>query len=851
MKQTILIASLALLGVGCSNFDYEKHANSVVVKQGEIVTEITVMNDEIMRVNKSYADAPERKIPEYVVEIEPQGVEWRLSESGGNLIVESGAIRAKMNEQGEISFETKEGKSLTSEVGSNTYINKVGDGDYAVAQAFASGDEALYGLGQYQNGLINWKSTPVTLMQWNQEIAVPFVVSTAGYGIYWGNYGITQFNYPENEIALPEVVNEERKIRRGKFTPQKSGVYNFLVDSPTPLKNNRRLCAINLLIDQDTVVSYTTMWAPDSFAGRKELKAGTEYTVTLEDWGAQVDDAKVLYNEPDHSMTTFSSDHGESLDYYIICGENPAKILNSYGVLTGKAPLLPLSSYGFWHCREAYRTQAELLKNAHEYRRRQIPVDNIVQDWDYWPKGTRCPEWSRDRYPDPKGMVDELSRLNMNLLVSVWPGVNSKSHVERYNLKKIDNGSYINAYDDEVCDNFYKMLSDSMYKIGVRSIWIDGSEPATVPPAESETGVGNFEKVTSIYSQRVTGGVYEGHRKEFPDKRVVNLTRSGFSGQQRYGTIVWSGDIDGTWKQYREQIPAGLNTTMAGLPYWTTDIGGFFRNMTHSNTIDQDQYRDPNYLELLTRWFEYGTFCPIFRIHGFKSQTEVWRYGKQFERIARKYIDLRYQLMPYIYSEARKVTTDGAPIMSPLAYQYPEDKNLWNIDDQYLFGESMMIAPVTEYKAREREVYLPEGVWHNFWNGAKIKGGRSITASAPIDEMPIFVKGGSIIPFGAKVQYAEEPNDEPMLLKIYSGGDATYRLYIDDYNSYGYEDGEYSEIIVAYNEFKKIVVIKAAEGSHIDFKSNPRKFVIEMAGVKGRSGVHTFNGDKLVISCAR
>ncbi len=334
MRKIFLIPALALIGVGCSKFDYEKHANSVVVKQGDIITEITVMNDEIMRINKSYADAPERLIPEYVVEIEPQGVDWKLSEKGGNLIIESSALRAKMNEQGEISFETKCGRSLTSEVGSNTYINKVEDGDYAVAQSFTSGDEALYGLGQYQNGLINWKDTPVTLMQWTQEIAIPFVVSTAGYGIYWSTYGITQFNYPENEVELPEMVNVERKIRRGKFTPKKSGVYNFLVDSPTPLKSNRRLCAINLIIDRDTVVSYSTMWAPDSFAGRKTLEAGKEYTVTLEDMGAQVDDAKVLYNEPDHNMTTFSSDHGESLDYYIICGENPSKILNSYSVLT-------------------------------------------------------------------------------------------------------------------------------------------------------------------------------------------------------------------------------------------------------------------------------------------------------------------------------------------------------------------------------------------------------------------------------------------------------------------------------------------------------------------------------------
>ncbi len=849
MRRNVLISTLALLCVGCSNFDYEERANSVVVRNGEIITEITIIDDEIIRVNRSYADAPERQIPEYVVVKEPQGVDWSVEERGDNLIIESDKIKAIMNQQGELSFETEDGEKLTSEIADKSFINKVGEGDYAVSQAFSSGDEALYGLGQYQNGLINWKNTPITLAQWNQEIAIPFVISTAGYGIYWSNYAVTQFNYPESEIELTDMVDKERNIRRGKFTPKVSGAYNFLVDSPTPKRNNRRLCAINMLIDQDTVISYSTMWAPDTFAGRKELTAGVEYTITLEDWGAQVDDAKVLYNAPDNDRTTFSSKHGESLDYYIICGDKPSEIMESYGELTGKSPMLPLSSYGFWHCREAYRTQADLLENAREYRRRGIPVDNIVQDWDYWRKGTRCPEWDRARYPDPKGMVEELDHLNLNLLVSVWPAVDSKSHVERYDLKKLNSGSYINAYDSETRDNFYKMLSDSMYRIGVQSIWIDGSEPATSPVGDCATGVGNFEKVTNIYSQRVTGGVYDGHRKEFPNERVVNLTRSAFSGQQRYGTIVWSGDIDGTWEQYREQIPAGLNTTMAGLPYWTTDIGGFFRNMTHSNTIDQDQYKDPSYLELLTRWFEYGTFCPIFRIHGFKSQTEVWRYGSEFERIARKYIDLRYQLMPYIYSEARKVTTDGSPIMSPLAYQYPKDKNVWNINDQYLFGESMMIAPVTQYEARERVVYLPDGEWYNFWTNERVNGGNSITAEAPIDEMPIFVRAGSIIPFGAKVQYATEPNSEPTVLKIYAGEDGEYSLYIDDNTSYDYENGDFSEINISYDDDEHEVEIELADGAHIDFNNHPHKFVIEMiGGEKFSSEVHLFTGDKITIT---
>ncbi|MFR9651956.1 MAG: TIM-barrel domain-containing protein [Rikenellaceae bacterium] len=830
-----------LLASSCSNIEYERDENSVTVVNGEMTIQMRIINDNIIQVKKRLTTAAPEQIKECVVQLEPQDVDWRVRERGGNLVVETEKIRASLSQDGEISYTTAQGKPLISELSDGTYITPITEFDNEVAQSFSVGDEALMGLGQYQNGLMNWRNTPVRLQQYNQEIAVPFVVSTAGYGIYWSNYSVTDFNLPQNRMEFPEVVDAKKMIKRGKFTPTKSGTHYFLVDSKTPKKVNRRLGDVKLIFDQDTVINYQTMWFPDSFSGRADLVAGKEYEVTFIDTGAQVD-GEVLYSEPDYNRTRFSNLHGESIGYYIIAGETPAEVVGEYSSLTGKAPLFPLSAYGFWQCREAYKTQEQLLDNAKEYRKRGIPVDNIVQDWDYWSSG-RAPEWDRSRYPNPRQMLKDLDAMNLNLLVSVWPSVNVNAIRERYNLKMMEESSYIDAYDRESAHGYYRALSDSMYKIGVQAIWTDGNEPIIEPAPESRTAAGEFRQVANTYSLHIAKALYEGHREEFPDKRVINFSRSSFSGQQAYGSMVWSGDVDGSWEQFREQITAGLNLTVAGIPYWTTDIGGFFRNMTHCNTIERDQYNDPNYRELLARWFEYGAFCPMFRIHGYQTETEVWRFGAEFEAIARKYIDLRYQLMPYIYSEARKVTENGSVIMSPMAYQYPEDKKVWNIGDQFMFGESIMVAPVTEYGARNREVYLPEGDWYNFWNDEKIEGGKRITVDAPLDQMPLFVKAGSIIPFAPKVQYATEPTNEPTTLKIYPGKDATFTLYYDDYTSYDYEQGRYSVIKIEYDSSNQRVTFDTPKGNYIDFANSPIEFNIEIAGTK-QSKSHRYNGAK-------
>ncbi|MDX2432733.1 MAG: glycoside hydrolase family 31 protein, partial [Bacteroides sp.] len=660
------------------------------------------------------------------------------------------------------------------------------------------------------------------------------------------NYSETEFNYPEHEVEFTRTIDEERRIRETIFKPELSGVYSFMLES-NRVKQKTKNPEILVDIDGDSNINYSTFWGPVCFSGQKYLEAGKEYKVTLQNTNG-IEPGRLLYNGPDHNKTVFSSPAGNAIDYYFVHGDGPAEIISEYQRLTGKAPMFPKTAYGFWQCRERYHDQAELLENAREYREREIPVDNIVQDWFYWPEGTKGPEWDRERYPDPQALNAELASLNLQLMVSVWPEVKNTPLLEKYNLEKykLEGTNFLDFTVPGVGERYYRMLSDSMFHFGVSSIWLDGTEPEQKPAYDFPTAVAPFEEVANCYSLLVTKSMYEGKRKEFPGERVFNLTRSAYAGQQRYGATSWSGDIEASWEQFSEQIAAGLNFTMAGNPYWTHDIGGFFRDSKSINPEYDNQYTNEEFIELLTRWFQFGTFNPIFRIHGYVSETEIWRYGKEFEDIARKFIDIRYQLMPYIYSEAWRVSSKGTLMMSPLVYQYPDDKNTWGIKDQFFFGESLLICPVMKYKARSRELYLPEGNWYNFWTGELIGGGDNINAPAPMDEPPIYVKAGTILPIGPKIQYATQKSEEALRIKVYPGMDAEYTLYFDDNESYEYERGVYSELLITYSDSGKEIKINSGSDKFIDFEQNPMDLIIEMEGADREDTVR-YIGDEIKI----
>ncbi|MFR9582427.1 MAG: TIM-barrel domain-containing protein [Rikenellaceae bacterium] len=867
MKRNLLfILVLTLLAVSCQSFAYEveKGENSVRIYQDRLIIDLTIVDAGIIHVKKSPVGEQAYTSPDLVTQLEPQGVKWSLKQSKNRLTIKTENLSVGVNSDGVIEYIDARGKSLVAETPEMTLDPE--STTAAAVQSFTVGDEALYGLGQFQSGIMNWKHVPMTLRQYNQEAAVPFIVSTKGYGILWNLYSVTDFNPAENEISFDEkkaevakalgydandidvenvvkskaTVDKKANIRETTFTPEQTGLYTFYVDSD---KGGKMRGQIKVTFDDDVVVDYATIWVPMCFSGTKYLEAGREYKVVFQNSGARIP-GRLLYNTPDYNKTVFSSHSATSIDYYLLAGDSPAEVIALNHKLTGDTPMMSKKHYGFWQCRERYHDQAELLENANEMRKRQIPFDVIVQDWFYWPAKTKGPEWDRAKYPDPAAMAKEVHDLNLDIMVSVWPSVTNDPMLKKYDLaenSKLGKTPYLDFWDKRVSDGYYQMLSDSMFHYGINSIWLDGSEPENKPNDDFITGMGEFRFLANSYSLMVTKTMYEGKRAEYPRERVMNLTRSAFLGQQHYGAVTWSGDVQATWKQFSEQIAAGLNFTMSGMPYWSHDIGGFFRDSKSINPRFDSQYTNPEYIELLSRWFQFGAFSPVFRIHGYVSETEIWRYGAEFEAMARKFIDLRYQLLPYIYSEAWRITNDGHVMMAPLAYYYPEDKATWGIKDQLFFGENLMAAFVTEYEARTKEVYLPSGEWFDFWTNEKIKGGQTITAAAALDQIPLYVKAGSIVPFGPKLQYATEPTQEPTHIRVYGGADAEFTLYLDDNSSYDYEKGVFSQVEFSYNNAKGALKIELGEGKYIDFSKSPMKFVVDVME-SGKSYDVTFAG---------
>jgi len=822
MKNTfyLLICSLFLFSSSQQTKKYTKTERGIVYQTQSDSVVISVLSRNVFRI-EHYAK-PYKKMIAQVPFVLPvnDSVDWKVTENENGVNIITDEMSVTIDDSCLITFRNKNEEPLTSAL-QPEIVN--------LKQTFTCNDEAIYGLGQFQNGLMNLKNVPLRLKQFNQEIANPFMVSTKGYGILWNNTSITDFNFPQNKLKFNQLIDSVKNIRKTVFVPNTSGIYYFTVESLNP-NGNRFAGPILLTSNGDTVIHYNTTWVPDFHSGEVYLEKDKSYEMVFTNSNSQTP-GEVFYNLPDNDKTIFQSSYGNGIDYYFVSG-SPAEVIAGYRKLTGAAPLFGKWAYGFWQCRERYHSQVELLENAKEYRERHIPVDNIVQDWNYWPEKTWGPEWNRKLYPDPELMCQELKYLNFHLMVSVWPKITNQKLEERYNLGqyKIDKAGNLDFFNPKVCEGYYQLLKDSMFDIGVSSIWLDGTEPEDYPLG-SMTSLGLFDHNALAYSLMVTRSVYEGHRKDYPNKRVFNLTRSAFAGQQRYGAAVWSGDVLASWEQFREQITAGLNLSMSGLPYWTTDIGGFFRDSKSLNPRFDNQYTNDAFKELLTRWFQFGTFCPLFRIHGYISNTEVWRYGKPFEDMARNFIDLRYQLMPYIYSTANEVTTKGVAVIKPLAHDYPNDQKCWDIKDQFLFGSSIMVCPVTRNGVRKRDVYLPEGKWFDFWSGKELQGGTTITADAPLDKIPLFIKSGSILPIGPKVQYAMQPSKEPLQIHVFPGADGSFNFYEDEGEDYNYEKGEFSVIPIIWNEKNQTLTFGKRKGDFVGM-ANEKVFRIVIASEK-------------------
>jgi alpha-D-xyloside xylohydrolase len=550
-----------------------------------------------------------------------------------------------------------------------------------------------------------------------------------------------------------------------------------------------------------------------------------------------------------------SSEVSDSMDYYFFYGPDFDRLIADYRELTGAAPLFGKWAYGYWQCKNRYDSQQELLAIAQKYRDLHIPLDNIVQDWFWW--NTMGEPVFNKNYPDPKGMIDGLHKNNVHLMISVWPYFRPGSPVYDDMDKRgffIDRTiapsfhpvgqALYDAFNPDARKYYWNLMNNALFRIGADAWWLDTTEAETegretnILVTNKVNGRENGARYANEFPLLTTTAVYEGQRKASDKKRVFILSRSAYAGAQRNAVTTWSGDIDPNWETFRRQIPAGLNYSLSGLPYWTTDIGGFV-------SANPD---DPAYRELFVRWFEFGTFCPIFRVHGTRTtnQNELWSYGPDAQKTLVAYDNLRYRLMPYIYSLAWKTTSEGYTIMRPLVMDFREDIRAQNIADQFLFGPSILVDPVTEPGATTRHLYLPSAKWYDFWTGAATQGGRTLDAPSPIDRMPLYIRAGSILPLGPDAQYAAEKSADPIELRVYRGASGAFTLYEDENDTYNYEKGVHATIPFSWDDEAHTLTIGDRTGAFSGMLEKRTFRIVFVSENHGVGGALTENADKTV-----
>ena len=570
-------------------------------------------------------------------------------------------------------------------------------------QSFVSPlDEFLYGMAQAQDAVWNWRGMPIELRQLNTQAALPVLVSSKGWGLLWNNASFTDFNPVDEEVPLTlegpattadangptateQIVTAGGKknppvaVRTGDFTSGAEGEYVFFA------KDGDRKKIFAIEVDGQRIGGVENFWVPYTTTGKMHLPAGKTCHVKLIGGGEKAR----LYARPLGDRTTFRSQVGDTIDYYVFYGPKLDDVVAGVRMATGTAPMWPKWAFGFWQCRERYSSQQQILDTVAEFRKRGIPLDLIVQDWQYWgTHGWGAYQWDERSYPDPKAMIDSLHAGNTKFMISAWSNPSGPVHDKLAAKGLLIKGKWVDAFAAEAREIRWKYLDAAFFKMGTDGLWQDATEPGDDGDAVdgARTAMGSGNRLRNAYPLFANQTVYEGQRAAGSDKRVVTLTRSSFPGQQRYAAALWSGDIGSTWDAFRRQIPAGLNTCLTGLPYWTTDCGGFFR--------PKDQYASNDFNELLGRWFQWSTFLPILRIHGYQTETEMWKYPKAYETLV-KYDRLRYRLLPYNYSLAWQVTDRGYTFTRALPMDFPEDQRARSISDQYMHGPAFLVSPVT------------------------------------------------------------------------------------------------------------------------------------------------------------
>lgn len=841
---------------------------------------LEVITDNIIRVLSKAQGEPSLQTASLIITSHPDSAaKWNIAQNDSEVVLTTRLLKATVNlSTGAVRFADAAGRPITKEKG-RSFEPAVFEGTplWHIRQTFETQpDEGLYGLGQHQDGLVNYKGYRVDLFQNNTEVAVPFLLSSKNYGILWDNYSLTAVgdirsykplsalrlfsqngdegwltatyhNDKEQDFSLPasdisyDWLGDSKKLLPATFNPAQgtitwtgaitsgvAGVHIFRVkyagyvkvyiDGQLQLDRWRQpwnpgTALIPLPMEKDKKIPIRIEWAPD----------GEESYLSVKWLGP-----KPTGEENDFS---FSSEAGNKLDYYFIYGNDLDDVIKGYRRLTGKATMVPKWAMGLWQSRERYKTEAEVLGTVKEFRTRHIPLDNIVLDWNYWRQDQwGSQEFDPTRFPSPDSMIATLHNdYHTHFMISVWPkfyaGIATYNDFDKnhwlYKRNVADGqrdwiargyvSTFYDAFNAKARKGFWDLLDKKLYNKGVDAWWMDASEPdilSNVSPDNRKiemtpTALGPAAEYLNAYPLENARGIYEGQRASNPGNRVFILTRSAFAGSQRYAAATWSGDIAARWSDMKTQIAAGINFSMSGIPYWTMDIGGFAveHRFEDAKGADLEQWR-----EQMTRWYQFGAFCPLFRVHGQYPYREIYNVAPPDHPAYKSmlyYDKLRYRLLPYLYSLCGHAWHDDYTLMRGLVMDFEADTAVYNIADEYMLGPSLLVAPVTKFMARERDVYLPAGQgWYDLYTGAYTTGGQRTNAEAPYERMPVFVKEGSILPIGPDLQYTDQHPADTITLYVYTGRDADFTLYEDEDTNYNYENGAFSLIPLHYDETK-------------------------------------------------
>ena len=896
-----LVAFITTQKAFCEVLNFSKSGNGIIIHfkktivNGPKALKLEVISENIIHVLASPTDSFSSIKSLMAIPLNKSNVKWDVIEKDNNIVLSTALINATINiTTGSIGFTDKNGKSILAEKEdrSKIFIPTVVDGEmlYQLKQIFNTpSDEAFYGLGQHQNGIMNYRNNQVDLSQNNTDVAVPFLVSSKNYGILWDNYSVTKVvdsreyeqmgslklfskdgkqgwltatyysdkskpddiftSRPESKIDygyLNDMKNfpEEFKLEKGMVTWEGSiqsdftGVHKFMFKYAGYAK---------LWIDGKLLADrWRQAWNPGSAVLDVNMVKGIKQSFKIE-WIPCGTESFIgckwlqpLEAESSNEYS-FKSEAGNQIDYYFIYGKNIDDVIGGYREITGRATLLPKWAMGLWQSRERYKSADEILQTVSEFRKRQIPLDNIVLDWSYWEtEKWGSQEFDKTRFPDPAGMIKTLhEKYNTHFMISVWPkfyeGIESykyfnannwlyKRNIENKQRDWIGKGyisTFYDAFNDKARVAFWDLMNKHLYSKGVDAWWLDASEPDMYSNVDNEqkkqlmspTAIGSSTQYFNAYPLQNAKGVYEGQRSTNANQRIFILTRSAYAGIQRYAATTWSGDIAARWHDFKDQIPAGINFSLSGLPYWTTDIGGFAVEPRYETAKGNDL---EEWRELSTRWYQFGSFCPLFRVHGQFPYREIYNISPEgtpaYESML-YYDKLRYRLMPYIYSLAGKTYHENYTIMRGLIMDFTNDPQVRNIGNQFMFGPSILVNPVTDFHATERAVYLPASTgWFDFYTGKYYTGGQTITANAPLQQIPLYIKEGSVIPFGPELQYTSEKQADIIRLMVYTGKNATFAIYEDENTNYNYEKGKYATIPISYIEGTKTLSIGERKG---------------------------------------